>query len=177
MKSLQSFDWRSLQRYLSPKVADDLNRFLEKLPARTNKTMIIIAGLSWGLAGLTGLYTTITLRKLTELRAELVEAQAVQPEVPVVRDVAVNSQQVKDFVDRIKDIYQGLTIKASGPSIVISAKSTAQFGQFREAVGHVQNGGAGWRVNVERLCVGRECERDPLAIALKISNISVEKPH
>ena len=172
-KSLKNFDWRSLQKYTSPQASEDLNAFLEKLPQNTSQTMLIIAGVVWAAAGATGLYATVQSQKLLEMRAELEEAQALQPEVPSIRDVAVNPKEVQTFIGRTAEVYKGLEMKAQGPTVNISASSTAYFGQFREAVGHVQNGGSGWRVNIERLCVGRECERNPLAASLKINKVSV----
>lgn len=176
LKSLKSFDWRSLQKYASPKAANDFNDFLDKIPQNTNQTMLIIAGVIWALAGTTGLYTTVQLQKLTELRAQLADAKSLKPIVPVVADVKVNPKEVTKFVEETKGTYGGLEIKDNGSSVVITAKSTGFFGQFREAIGHVQNGGSGWRVNVERLCVGRECGRAPLAAALKINKVSVNRP-
>jgi hypothetical protein len=176
LSSMKSFNWSSLKKLVSPQASEDLNAFLEKLPQHVGQTMLIIVGVVWACAGGLGLYTTIQLKALTELRAELQEAQALQPIVPMIKDVPVAPQEVKDFVKKTAAIYKGLEIKDQGSSIVITADSTAQFGAFREAVGHVQNGGSGWRVNVDRLCVGRECERKPLAAALKINKVSVDKP-
>lgn len=176
LKSLKSFDWRSLKKYASPKASDDLNNFLDKIPQNTNQTMLIITGVVWALAGGTGLYTTVQLQQLTELRAELAEAKSLKPIVPKIVDVAVNTKQVAEFIEDMKETYAGLDIKASGASVTITSRSTGYYGQFREAVGHIQNGGSGWRVNVDRLCVGRECERSPLAAALKINKVSVDRP-
>ena len=176
VKFLKSFDWRSLKKYTSPQAADDLNAFLEKMPQNVGQTMLIIAGVVWGVAGAMGLYTTVQLQTLTELRAELEEAESLKPVVPVIKDVAVRKEEVTQFVDKIKETYQAISIDANGASILITADTTAKFGIFREAVGHVQNGGSGWRVNIDRLCVGRECERRPLAAALKINKVSVQKP-
>lgn len=176
LESLKSFDWRSLQKYASPQAAEDLNAFLEKIPQNTNQTMLIILGVVWGLAGGSGLYTTVQLQQLTELRASLADAKSLQPTVPEVVDVPVKPQEIKEFVEKMNDIYDGLDIKPSGGSVTILAKSTSAYGQFREAISHIQNGGAGWRAKIERLCVGRECDRSPLAIQLKINKVSVKKP-
>ncbi len=173
---LKNFDWRSLKKYASPQVSEDINAFLEKLPQNAGRTMLIIAGVSWAAAGAIGLYTTIQMQKITDFRAKLQEATALKPIVPVIKDVAVDPKEVSAFVDKIKSVYTGLTIKANGAAILVTAENTAAFGQFREAVGHVQNGGSGWRVSIDRLCVGRECERVPLAAALKINKVSVVKP-
>jgi hypothetical protein len=99
-----------------------------------------------------------------------------KPYVPVIKDVAVSGDEVKEFVGKMSEIYKALSIKLSGPAIVITADNTASFGQFREAIGHVQNGGSGWRVNIDHLCVGRECDKLPLAVSLKINKVSVDKP-
>lgn len=176
INALKRFDWRSLKKYASPKAAEDLNAFLEKLPQNTNQTLLIIAGIAWAAAGGMGLYTTVQIQKLTTLRAELQEASALQPVVPVIADVAVSAEDIKAFVDKTKEIYKGLSITSNGSTIVVTASSTASFGEFREAIGHVQNGGSGWRVNIERLCVGRECGRDPLTVSLKINKVSVKQP-
>lgn len=179
LKSLQdtvtNYDWRSLKKLTNPQAADDLNVFLEKLPQNAGQTMLVIAGVAWGTAGAVGLFTAVQLQKMSEIRIELEEAQALQPIVPQIVDKAVSGDKVKEFVERTKEIYPGLELKASGPTIVMNAKSLASFGQFREAIAHVQNGGSGWRVSIDRLCVGRECERYPLGAALKINTVSVKK--
>ncbi len=176
LNALKSFDWRSLKKYTSPQAADDLNAFLEKMPQNAGHTMLIIAGIAWAAAGAIGLYTTVQIQKLTEMRIELEEAQALSPIVPVITNVPVNKDEVKAFVDKTQEVYADLSIKDNGSSIVVTGDDTNVFGQFREAIGHVQNGGSGWRVNVETLCVGRECERKPLAATLKINKVSVDKP-
>jgi hypothetical protein len=176
LNRVKNFNWRSLKKYASPKATADLNDFLEKLPQNTGQTILIIAGIAWAAAAGMGLYTTLQLQKLTELRTAMQEAEALKPVVPVVTDVAIDSKEVTEFVDKITKVYKDLSIKVSGSTIVITAKSTGLFGQFREAIGHVQNGGSGWRVSIERLCVGRECGSDPLTASLKINKVSVSQP-
>jgi hypothetical protein len=173
-KHLKAFDWRSLKKYTSPQAAEDLNVFLEKLPQHAGQTMIIIAVTVWAVAGGAGLYTTVQLQQLTELRAELQSAAAVQPRVPTIKDVAVDASEVQIFVENSKQIYKGLSLRSNDASIEVSAETTAAFGQFREAIGHIQNGGSGWRVSIEKFCVGRECKPDPLYAILKINKVSVQ---
>lgn len=177
IRAIKSFNWRSLKKYLSPQATEDLNTFLEKLPINAGQTMLMIAGVAWAFAGGVGLYVTVQLQQLTELSAKLQEAEALKPIVPQIINEAINPAEVKKFTENIKEIYKDLTISDNGSTIVITANSTAHFGQWREAIGHVQNGGSGWRVNVERLCVGRECEREPLAAALAINKVDVTTPN
>lgn len=177
MKALKSYNWRGLKKLASPHAADDLNKFLEKMPVNVGQTMLIIAAVAWASAAGLGLFVTVQLQQLTELSAKLDDAEALKPIVPTITNEAINAAEVKAFVDSIKDVYRDITIRDNGSTIVLTSTSTANFGQWREAVGHVQNGGSGWRVNVERLCVGRECEREPLAAALTINKVSVKNPN
>lgn len=176
LKQLQDFDWRSLQKYFSAQATEDLNAFLEKLPQNTNQTILMLAGIVWAAAGAAGLFATIQMRQLTELRAELQEAESLKPVVPTLKDNPVDRNAVERFAQEAKKIYKNLEIQANGSNILISAKNTAFFGQFREAIGHVQNGGDGWRVSIENLCVGRECDRSPLMAQLSINKVTVDKP-
>ncbi len=173
-KAIKNFDWRSLNKLVSPKAADDLNLFLEKIPQNTNNTLLIIVGVVWGSAAALGLYTTIKMQEFVELSVEYDKAEAMLPVVPKIRDKPVGAKAIRKFVDELQSTYKDLEIKGNSSNIIIRAKSTAQFGQFREVIGHVQNGGSGWRVNVDKLCVGRECVQYPLAASLKINKVSVD---
>jgi hypothetical protein len=173
---IKNFDWRSLKKYLEPGAANDLNAFLEKMPQNAGQSVLIAAGIAWGAAGALGLFTAVQLQSLTTLRAELQDADALQPVVPEVRNIPVDASAVKTFAESAKNIYRGIEIKGQGSSITITAQNTSSFPEFREAIGHVQNGGQGWRVNVQRLCVGRECSNYHLGATLRISKIDVTSP-
>lgn len=173
----KSVNWNAaLKKLTSPKAGQDLNDFLERMPQTAGHTILIAAGIAWASAAAIGLFTTVQIQNMTELRSQLKDAQALRPIVPTIRDVPINPEDIKVFADDLTRIYPDLSIRNSGGSLQITAKSTANFAQFREAVGHVQNGGSGWRVSAERLCVGRECANDKLAILLKINKVSVDKP-
>ena len=175
-KKLESFDWRSLKKYTSSQSGADLNKFLEKLPQNTNQTLLVIMGIAWGCAAALGLYTSLQMQTFTELRAELHEMEAVKPSVPTLKTVTVNKGEVKRFVEQTKKTYKSIKMEAKGASIVLSASNTAYFGQFREVIGHIQNGGAGWKIQIDQFCVGRECKGNKLAAVLKVNKISVESP-
>ena len=175
LDKLKSFKWSSLGNLTSQKSMNDVNDFIEGLPQKTNNTLLIITAVIWGVAATMGLYTTIKMQELAEISVDHEEATVLLPVVPKIQDKAVPSKDVKSFVDKLQGIYKGLEINVNSSSIVIRAKSTAQFGQFREAIGHVQNGGSGWRVDVDRLCIGKECKQYPLSATLKINKVSVVK--
>ena len=172
----KNIDWQRLKKYTSPQAAGDLNAFLEALPQRAGQISLIGAGIAWTVACTIGLYAFVQTQEMTQLRRQLLEAEALRPPVPSVRDVSVPQAELQAFVERAKDIYRGLTITSGGSNITITASATRSFTEFREAVGHVQNGGAGWRVNIERLCVGRECQGTALGATLKVSKVSIDEP-
>ena len=170
------FDMNMVKKMFSSRASADLNVFLENLPQNAGKTILIAAGIAWGTAAATGLFTAIQAQKLTELRAELKETESLKPSVPSIKNVPIAKSEVEKFVEKSKESYRGLDIKVNGSSIIISAKSTRNFAEFREALGHMQNGGNGWRVSLEKLCVGRECDKNiKLAASLKVNKVSVDK--
>jgi hypothetical protein len=175
--SIKTFDFKSLKKYFSSQSSDDLNKFLEKLPQNAGHTVLIAAAIVWGMAAAFGLYTAIQTQQMTELRAELKETEALKPAVPKIKNVAIPKKDIDRFIKHAQKSYRGLSMKAKGSVIVITANRTSSFTEFREAIGHVQNGGDGWRVSLEKLCVGRECDkRFKLAASLKVSKVSVENP-
>lgn len=177
LADLKKFDWRSLQKYMDPKSTGDLNAFLEKLPQNAGQSVLIAAGIAWAMAGTLGLYTTIQVKQLTELRAELKEAEALTPIVPKISDVPIPTAEVDAFIKKVSKTYEGLKLQVNGSTIIITSGQTSNFAKFREAIGHMQNGGSGWRVSLEKLCVGRECgQQDKLGISLKVNKVSVETP-
>ncbi|HTK84346.1 MAG TPA: hypothetical protein VL625_04605 [Patescibacteria group bacterium] len=178
LESLKSFDWKSLRKYASPQAADDLNRFLENLPKYAGKTALMAGGIAWAFALTIGLFAFIEMKDLTKLRADLADVKALQPVVPKLKAIPVSPSDVKAFAATLAHIYSDVEIKSNGSEIQISSRSTSNFGEWREAVGHVQNGGSGWRISINKMCVGRECKAggNQLDIVLKISKVSVDKP-
>ena len=172
----KSLDFKALQKYFTAQSADDLNRFLEKIPQNAGQTVLIAAGIAWAMAGATGLYTAISTQALTELRAELKATEALKPPVPKIKNIPIPKKEVEEFVAHAKESYRGLDIRVNGSTIIITARSTSNFTEFREAISHVQNGGDDWRVSLDKLCVGRECDKQfRLAATLKVNKVSVEE--
>ncbi len=174
---LKKIDWTAIKKMTDPKAAGDLNAFLEKLPQNAGQTILIAAAIAWAMAGAAGLYTSIQFKQLTELRGKFKEAEALTPIVPKINDVPIPTAEVDAFIKKVNESYKGLNLTVNGSTITITSAQTSDFAKFREAIGHMQNGGSGWRVSLEKLCVGRECgESSKLAIALKVNKVSVENP-
>ena len=173
---IKNFDFGSLKRLTNPQAADDFNRFLENMPQNVGQTALIAAAIAWTAAGAVGLYTTLQVNSLIEKRAELAELDALKPPVPKLKDDKVSKEAVEAFAKVLEDQYSLLNIKNSGNTITLSSNSYRAFGQFREAIGHIQNGGQGWRVQLDKLCVGRECDKEELGASLKINKVTVDLP-
>lgn len=174
LNKLMNFKWGSLQKYASPQASEDLNRFLEQMPQNVGQTLLVIAAVVWCLAGASGLYATIQLKEVTKLRGEFESAQALQPSVPKLTRTAVSSKYVGAMAETLSEVYKGLKVNARGSEVTITASSTGYFGQFREALSHLQNGGDGWKLDIKELCVGRECKRNHLYAVVKINKVSVK---
>jgi len=162
-----------LKKVTHPQAADDLNNFLESLPQKTNNTILIITGIIWAAAALIGLMTAMQMQKMSQAKIEFEEAQALKPKVPVIENTAVSSQELKDFSERSNKLYKDLEIKSAGSTITISSTALGAFGQFREALAYIQNGGSDWRITIDKLCVGRECKGKPLSATLRVNKVSV----
>lgn len=168
----------TFKKLTSPQASKDLNAFLEKLPTNAGNNALIAAGIVWAFAAALGLLTMIKVQDLTALRAELKESQAIQPSIPTIKENPVDSKLVEKFVGELQSNYGGLIVKQNGASILLTSSRTTNFGEFREAIGHVYNGGENWRVALEKLCVGRECDKTHmLAVALGVKQVSVENPN
>jgi hypothetical protein len=174
--SSKSFDWKSLQKFLNPEAANDFSRFMDKMPVQAGKGALIAAGIAWGTVAVLGLLTVMQVKDLTELRATLQTTEALKPLVPVITQEAVPNDEIVKAAEKFKLTYPTLTVGTNGGSITISSKQTADFAQFREAIGHVVNGGRGWKVGVASLCVGRECKDSGLGAVLKIEKLKIDKP-
>ncbi len=171
-----SFDWKSLQKYLNPQAADDFSRFLDTVPQVAGKGALIAAGIAWGFAAGFGFFVVVQSKNLVELRTELQTTEALKPIVPVISVAAVPPDDIKRIAEQFKQIYPALTVNGNGDNFTIQSKKTSDFIQFREALGHVGNGGAGWKVLVDSFCVGRECKQNALNAVLKIQKLNIDKP-
>lgn len=171
-----SFDFRSLKKYLNPRATDDLNRFLEKVPQHAGHGVLVAAGIAWGMAAAFGLFTMMQAKQLTELREKLQASEALKPIVPTITRVAVSKEELKAMVDALKAVYPRMTINENGGKVTLQSRDTAAYTEFREALGHVANGGNGWKIGVENFCVGRECQQNALDAGLKVEKLKIDKP-
>ncbi|MBL8639003.1 MAG: hypothetical protein JNK24_01480 [Alphaproteobacteria bacterium] len=172
---IQKIDFRAFKKYFAPHAAADFNLFLEKLPVNVGKPALIAAGMSWFMVVCLGLFCVMQMKSLTDLRLEASKQDAIKPMIPVVKLEAVDQKSVKSLVDDMKTVYPDLTFSLASGNLLIQSKSTANYSEFREALGHIVNAGAGWKISVDSLCVGRECKQNALDAKLKIQKLKIDK--
>ena len=171
-----SFDWKSLQKFLNPEAANDFSRFMDQMPVHAGKGALIAAGIAWAAVAALGLFTVMQSKELTELRASLQTSEAVKPLVPVISMTPVSGPEITKVVTQFKTLYPGMSVTGGNGTISIKSKQTADFAQFRESLGQVVNSGKGWRVTVDAMCVGRECKESGLNATLKVQKLKIDKP-
>jgi len=171
-----SFDFRSIQKYFGPQTSGDINDFLEKMPQNAGKGALIAAGISWGMVAALGLFCVMQMQHLTDLRAELLQSEALKPAVPKISYEAIDKKELDSLIEDFKAVYPGMTFTVTKGALAISSRSTTDYARFREILGHVVNSGSGWRVGVESLCVGRECKTNALEAKVKIQKLKIDKP-
>ncbi len=172
--STQAINFSQLAKYLKPEASQDLNKFLETLPANVGKVALIVAAIVWASAAGLALYTMIQTKELAELKTELAEKTAVKPVVPHIIKKPVGKVALEKFVKSISNAYDGLDFRVSNNKITIISKSLELYPQFREAMGHVANARGGWVASIDTLCMGNECRSAKLAVTISLNTIVVE---
>ncbi len=176
---MSNFDFKQLNatinKYLSPQGMNDMNLFLEQMPMRAGYGVLIAGGVVWLIAGLAVVYATTVAKDVAGIRAELIKSEALKPVVPKLVKTPVPANQVTRFVERVNPLYKDVTINGSGGNIKVGASSGRYFGAFREAINHAYNGGQRWRLSLESLCVGRECEGGFLQGSFSVNTLKVQR--
>lgn len=180
---MKNLDFKNIWAWLTnPKHTQDLQSFVENLPEKVGTTTLALAGAVWLVAGLAIIYGTTQSDKIAALKTELEQTNTLTPPIPIIQNVQIDKQSVQTFTKKAASEYEktGVKISEVNGKIEIRGNTGRQYGVFREAVGHIQNGGTGWRVSVDELCVGRECQtgkaRSFLYGLFSVSRINIEMP-
>ncbi len=176
---MKNFDFKTINakinKYLSPQGMNDMNKFIEQMPMRAGYGVLIAGGIAWFIGGLAVVYATTVAKDVAEIRAELIKSEALKPVVASLVQQPVPALEVADFVERTNPLYSDITITANGSKISLMSGSGRYFGAFREAINHAYNGGQRWRLSLESLCVGRECEGGFLTGTFNVNTLKVER--
>lgn len=165
----------AINKYLSPQGANDMNRFIEQMPMRAGYGILIAGGIAWFVGGLAVVYATTVAKDVSNIRAELLKSEALKPVVASLVRTPVPAADIEIFVDRVNPLYRDVDITANASKIVMSSSNGRYFGAFREAINHAYNGGQRWRLSLESLCVGRECEGGFLSGTFNVNTLKVQR--
>ena len=166
----------AINKYLSPQGTNDFNKFLEQMPMRAGYGVLAAGGIVWLIAGLAVVYATTVAKDVAEIRAEMAKSEALKPVVAQLVSNPVSDTEIESFVTKVNPLYSDIIIKSAGAgTLSVSAESGRYFGAFREAINHAYNGGRGWRLSLESLCVGRECTKAFLDGTFKVNTLTVQR--
>lgn len=174
---LKNFDINTLKKYTNAQSVKDLDKFLDALPVTAGYNALIAAGLTWVIAGLAILFATTETAKVAELRAQLLEVENLKPPVPSIDYVPLNKTAIQTYLDKIDriELYPILTLSSPSDGKLDITGSDTEFTAMTYAIGHIQGGGRNWHVDLDSLCVGRECQGGSLKASLKISTIRINE--
>lgn len=176
MKDLSKIDWRSVQRYASPQAMKDFDRFLDAMPLNVGYNALIAAGIIWLVAGASVLFTSMEVEKVSKLRAELMEVEALQPPIPTLKHIAVPKAALDQVVKNVGETFKGISLITTDGEVTVSAADTDFFPQFLGAVSFLQNGAKSWKVKISTMCVGRDCSGSKLSANFKVETVRVGEP-
>lgn len=144
---------------------------------RAGQAAVIAGAVCLLFAALSVTYVVMQANNIMSLRADILKAEALKPTVPVINKAPVVDAEVAAFVKKIEGLYSQVSFAANGARVEMRASNVDKYGAFRESVGHLFNGGKGWRITVEEMCVGRECKNNtPVFGAFTVHTLRVDKP-
>lgn len=155
----------------------DLDAFLDLLPVNVGYNALIAAGLACLMGGAAVWFTALETEKVSKLHSDLINVEALQPPVPVLKYVTVDSTALQPLLKKISETYKGISMSGGGEAgVTITAQDTDYFPQFLAAISYLQRGGKNWKVKINTLCVGRECTSSKLSATLKIELVRFGEP-
>ncbi|MCK5555153.1 MAG: hypothetical protein KAI76_02855 [Alphaproteobacteria bacterium] len=175
--NLGKIDWGAFRKYTSPQAIKDLDRFLDAIPLNVGYNALIAAGLAWVLGGSAVFFASMETEKVSKLHGNLMEVQALQPPVPVLKYIPVSQQVIQVLAKKITETYKGVAITVNNDGMVtLSAPDTDYFPQFLAAISYLQRGGRNWKVKINTICVGRDCLGSKLSASLGIDMVRFGDP-
>lgn len=175
---LKKFDVSSLQKYFTPQGVKDLDRFLDALPLNVGTNALIVVGLVLSMAAASVWFTAQETEKVSKLHYDLISVEALQPPVPVLNYTPVKQIVLKPIADKIAKTFAGITTGGQGDGeVTFSAQDTDYFPQFLAAISYLQRGGKNWKVQISKLCVGRDCKTGGhLSATMKVETVTFGDP-
>ena len=167
----------TLKKYTSPQAIKEFDIFLDSLPANVGQNLLIMVGIVWIVALGAVFFTLEQTDNVNKMHTELMQVEALQPPIPVLKYIPVNQDRLRILGDKLTASYKGINILAgTGGEITVSSQDTDYFPQFISTIGYIQRGSKNWKVNVISLCVGRDCKSAKLMAKLKVETVRIGEP-
>lgn len=169
-----NMDYKQYQRYFSSQAVKDFDHFLDNLPQNAGKMTLIAAGVIWLVAAISVLFAVTEVNKLSTITAEKISVEALTPKLPKLVERPVDSKVLTAYITDIKDGYPKLTITAQKSGEVnVGAPTTASYTEWRRFLDQLQYGADNWRVDIKKLCIGRECSGSKIQSTLVVSEVRI----
>lgn len=175
--NLKRINWDGLKRYANPQAVKDLDAFLDTLPANVGVSTMAAAAFAWALAIGAIFFASHQVERASQIRADLMQVEALKPPIPVLKYVPVSQNVLKPLSEKISATYRDIVIAPSGDgAMTLSARDTDFFPQFTAAIGYLQRGGKNWKVKINALCVGQDCKGQKLTASLAVESVRFGDP-
>lgn len=120
--------------------------------------------------------TSYQLYMLSAMKAGVETGQTQISNTPYIDYYSVSQQDLQDYITLIQSDYRALDIEiAEGGIIHVRSKETTAYRAFRQFLDHLQYGGALWRVDVKKLCLGRDCSPNQIEATLRVVDVRVSR--
>ncbi len=172
----KQFNMATIQKYTSPQAIKDFDRFLDNLPVSVGYNALIAAGIICLMGAVSVWFSSVELGKVSKLRADLTNVQALKPPVPVLKYLPVSQSLLTPLTKKIAATFQGVTLIPGNGEVKITAQDTDYFPQFLAAISYLEHGGRNWKVSTSHLCVGTDCKTAKLYVDLKVNVVEFSEP-
>jgi len=174
---LKGIDLTVLKRYANAQAVKDLDRFLDGVPGNVGYNAFISAIIAWMIAAGAIFFASTELEKVSRVHADIMQTEALQPPIPILKNVPVPQNILKPLAEKIAATYKGITMTVSGDgNVVITAKDTDYFPQFLASISYLQRGGKNWKTKISALCVGRACSGSKMTATMNVETIRLGEP-
>lgn len=171
------FDINALRRMANPQAIKDLDKFLDALPLNVGYNALIAAGIAWIVAGAAVLFASTETASVNKLRSDLLAVEALKPPVPTIEYIKVRKNELDKISDKIEQTFKPVTVLVKGDGeITVSASDTDYYPQFQAAISHLQSGGKNWKLEIKKLCAGRECTGPAIQAQLTLTKARIDLP-
>lgn len=153
-----NFDIERLKRLTSSEGLQGINDFVEALPHRVSKSILIAAGVVWLAVGISIVFANIKTEDITKLRADVLKAEAVVPKVPSINEIPITVDELKKNMSVTEKVYDGLTFAYQDGSIQVSTNDPKLYGPFMQTVYSIMSLGAGYKISLVSYCEGGKCQ-------------------